>query len=190
MQNRKTQTGKLQRRRAGDGCDGRRPSTNSLESLYSLHSGQSSSSKHLKTDGRMHSSHHYLMNYATLSCTVLLCHSPLAGQMYLPQPLTKLKPNPELSLDLLYFGKVDDSAVKITTVSLDSLITFCFAFFVVAVAQVESQVGQTTSVTETVWGWMMNCSSEGTHSNSAAAEPESTQALCRARTILSPSHSR
>lgn len=77
---------------------------------------------------------------------------------------------------------------KITTVNQDILLKFFSPLF--AVGQVESQVGQTTSVTETVSGWMRNCSSEGTHSNTTVAEPEYIQTMCRVHTILSPSHSR
>lgn len=63
MQHRMTPTGEPEKGEAADGR--RRLSMNSLESLYSLTSRQSSSSKHPKAGGQMHSSHSTLMNYAT-----------------------------------------------------------------------------------------------------------------------------
>lgn len=85
MQHRKTATGEAER---GEAADGRcRLSMNSLESLYSLTSRQSSSSKHPEAGGQTHSSHTALMNYAT----------PLRHSRFTP-PLTsdKAKPNPQL----------------------------------------------------------------------------------------------
>lgn len=56
---------------------GHRRSSISLDSLYSLNSGQSSSSKHPQAESQVHSSHHNLMNYATLACTLQYPITPL-----------------------------------------------------------------------------------------------------------------
>lgn len=86
MQHRKTPTGEPEKGEAADGR--RRLSMNSLESLYSLTSRQSSSSKHPKAGGQMHSSHSTLMNYAT----------PLRHSHFTPLLTSdKAKPNPQPS---------------------------------------------------------------------------------------------
>lgn len=133
MQHRKTPTGEAER---GEAADRRcRLSMNSLESLYSLTSRQSSSSKHPKAGGQMHSSHTTLMNYAT----------PLRHSHFTP-PLTsdKAKPNPQLvsTTGPSYFGNVDCQRWK----SILTQMLICFR----AAAKVESQAPRTTSVTETV----------------------------------------
>lgn len=69
-----TQKDEAEKREVGGGrpfSKGHRRSSNSLESLYSLYSGQSSSSKHLQAQSQVYSSHHGLMNYATHPCTLL-----------------------------------------------------------------------------------------------------------------------
>lgn len=85
-QHEETPAGEAERGEAADGR--RRLSMNSLESLYSLTSRQSSSSKHLEAGGQMHSSHTTLMNYAT----------PLRHSGFTPPSTSdKAEPNPQLS---------------------------------------------------------------------------------------------
>lgn len=143
---------------------------NSLESLYSLTSRQSSSSKHPKAGGQMHSSHSTLMNYAT----------PLRRSHFtllLTSDKAKPNPKPSWSTGLPYFGNVDCQCQKsIVTQTLICLL---------AVAKVESQAARTTSVTETVSDWMTT-----SLPSSTVAEPESIQTSCPVRTTLNPSVSR
>lgn len=99
MQHGNTRTGEAEKREVGGGgafTKGHRRSSNSLESLYSLNSGQSSSSKHLQAKSQVYSSHHYLMNYATLACTLKYpVYSPLAGLVYrITLTSDKSKPTP------------------------------------------------------------------------------------------------
>lgn len=147
----------------------------SLESLYSLNSRQSSSSKHLWAQTQVHPSHHNLMNYAILvfwvsyypSSDALICPATPAADISKTE-----SPSHTCAAVLLNDEHFNSAALRWSLLC--------------SVSQVESPVGQTIPVTETVWSWRMIFCAQG----SFVAEPESILSMCQVHTTPSPSNSR